>query len=83
LTLWFAAIQMMATEENGISSVELARRLGVKQQTAWTMKQKILVLMDRREGQMGLTGGGETDNASPESMHAEAALRWPEDAVRP
>ena len=35
LTLWFAAIHLIVTAKNGISSVELGRRLGVKQPTAW------------------------------------------------
>ena len=34
LTLWFAAIHLIVTAKNGISSVELGRRLGVKQPTA-------------------------------------------------
>ena len=34
LTLWFAAIHLIVTTKNGVSSVELARRLGVKQPTA-------------------------------------------------
>ena len=31
LTLWFAAVHLIVTAKNGISSVELGRRLGVKQ----------------------------------------------------
>ena len=38
LTLWFAAIHLVVTAKNGISSVELGRRLGVKQPTAWAVK---------------------------------------------
>ena len=38
LTLWFAAIHLIVTAKNGISSVELGRRLGVKQPTAWAVK---------------------------------------------
>ena len=38
LTLWFAAVHLIVTAKNGITSVELGRRLGVKQPTAWTMK---------------------------------------------
>ncbi len=34
LTVWFAAIHLVVTAKNGISSVELGWRLGVKQQTA-------------------------------------------------
>ena len=35
LTLWFAAIHLIVTAKNGVSSVELGRRLGVRQPTAW------------------------------------------------
>ncbi len=37
LTLWFAAIHLIVTAKSGISSVELGRRLGVKQPTVWTV----------------------------------------------
>ena len=49
LTLWFAAIHLIVTAKNGISSVELGRRLGVKQPTAWAVKHKIMAVMVRRE----------------------------------
>ena len=58
LTLWFAAIHLIVTAKNGISSVELGRRLGVKQPTAWAVKHKIMAVMARREGETALTGRG-------------------------
>ena len=42
LVVWFAAVHLVVTAKNGISSVEVGRRLGVKQSTAWSMKQKIM-----------------------------------------
>ena len=63
LTVWFAAIHLIVTAKNGISSVELGRRLGVKQGTAWTMKQKIMAVMARREGEKPLSGRVEMDDA--------------------
>ena len=36
LTLWVAVIHLIVTAKNGISSVELGHRLGVKQPTAWS-----------------------------------------------
>ena len=63
LTVWFAAIHLIVTAKNGISSVELGRRLGVKQATAWTMKQKIMAVMARREGDKPLSGRVEMDGA--------------------
>ena len=65
LTVWFAAIHLVVTAKNGISSVELGRRLGVKQQTAWTMKQKIMAVMARREADTRLDGRVEMDDAYP------------------
>ena len=51
------------TAKNGISSVELGRRLGVKQPTAWTMKHKIMAVMARREADTPLSGRVEMDDA--------------------
>ena len=63
LTLWFAAIDLIVTAKNGISSVELGRRLGVKQPPAWAVKHKIMAVMARREGETALTGRVEMDDA--------------------
>src|SRR6187397_2168087 len=35
LVTWFAAVYHLTQGKNGISSIELARRLGVRQPTAW------------------------------------------------
>ena len=61
--LWFAAIHLIVTAKNGISSVELGRRLGVKQPTAWAMKHKIMAVMARREADTPLSGRVEMDDA--------------------
>ena len=63
LTLWFAAIHLIVTAKNGISSVELGRRLGVKQPTAWAVKHKIMAVMARREEETALSGRIEMDDA--------------------
>ena len=39
---------LIATAKNGISSVELGRRLGVKQTNAWALKQKLMHVMAER-----------------------------------
>ncbi len=49
LTTWFAAIYHLTQGKGGISSVELGRRLGVKQGTAWLMKHKLMRAMAERE----------------------------------
>jgi hypothetical protein len=63
LTTWFLAIHLVATAKNGISSLELGRRLGVKQSNAWAMKQKIMQVMLAREAGKPLQGRVELDDA--------------------
>ena len=59
LTLWFAAIHLIVTAKNGISSVELGRRLGVKQPTALGHEaQDHGRVMARREGREAACGAG-------------------------
>src|SRR4051812_49918902 len=54
---------LVATAKNGISSVELGRRLGVKQTNAWALKQKIMAVMTCRENAKRLDGRVEMDDA--------------------
>ena len=63
LTSWFLAMWLVATAKNGISSVELGRRLGVKQTNAWALKQKIMAVMTGRENAERLDGRIEMDDA--------------------
>ncbi len=64
LTTWFAAIYHLAQGKNGISSIELARRLGVRQPTAWLMKHKLMRAMAEREAaKPKLSGRVEVDDA--------------------
>ena len=42
LRLWFRAIYHLTQTKQGISSIELGRRLGVTQTTAWKVKQVML-----------------------------------------
>src|ERR687890_2836774 len=64
LTAWFAAIYHLTQSKGGISSIELGRRLGVKQQTAWLMKHKLMRAMAGREADKPkLAGRIEIDDA--------------------
>src|SRR3954469_17090151 len=64
LTAWFSAIYHLTQGKNGISSVELARRLGVRQPTAWLVKHKLMRAMAAREaGKPKLGGRVEVDDA--------------------
>ena len=63
LATWFAAIRLIATARNGISSVELGRCPVIGWPTAWTMKQKTMAVMVRREGKSRPPGRVEIDDA--------------------
>ncbi len=63
LTLWFSAIYHMTQSKKGISSIELGRRLGVTQTTAWKIKQKLMQSMLERDAKLPLTGRVEMDDA--------------------
>jgi len=63
LKKWFRAISHLTQSKGGISSVELARRLGVTQNTAWKMSHKLMQVMLERERQQLLAGRVEMDDA--------------------
>src|SRR3954469_11525896 len=64
LTAWFSAIYHLTQSKNGISSIELARRLGVRQPTAWPVKHELMRAMAAREAaKPKLAGRGEMDDA--------------------
>jgi len=64
LTAWFAAIYHLTQSKGGVSSVELGRRLGVKQGTAWLVKHKLMRAMAGREAaKPRLSGRVEIDDA--------------------
>src|SRR4051812_39566293 len=44
-TTWFQAIDHLTQSKGGISSIELGRRLGVKQGTAWLTEHKLMRVM--------------------------------------
>src|SRR5215217_1686052 len=80
LTTWFQAIYHLTQSKNGISSIELGRRLGVKRQTAWLMKHKLMRAMGVRESEKPkLEGRVEVDDAylggERPGCCGEAALR--------
>src|SRR5919206_1229768 len=64
LTTWFAAIYHLTQSKGGISSIELGRRLGVRQPTAWLVKHKLMRAMAAREADKPkLAGRVEMDDA--------------------
>jgi hypothetical protein len=64
LSTWFAAIYHLTQSKGGISSIELGRRLGVRRQTAWLVKHKLMRAMAAREAaKPKLSGRVEVDDA--------------------
>jgi transposase-like protein len=63
LRVWFRAIYLVTQSKQGISSVELGRRLGVTQTTAWTLKHKLAQVMMERNAKRRLKGKVQMDDA--------------------
>ena len=63
LRIWFRAIYHLTQTKQGISSIELGRRLGVRQTTAWKIKHKLKQVMLERDATKRLTGRVEIDDA--------------------
>src|SRR5277367_6681387 len=60
LRIWFRAMYHMTQTKQGISRIELGRRLGVSQPTAWKIKHKLKQVMMERDAPKKLTGRIET-----------------------
>lgn len=63
LTKWFLAIYLLTQSKNSISTLELSRQLGVKWDTAWLLRQKLIAAMADREVLRKLGGRVEMDDA--------------------
>ena len=63
LTKWFLAMHLITGSKNDISGLELARLLGVKWDTAWLMKQKLMEVMRQRNSIYRLAGDVQIDDA--------------------
>jgi transposase-like protein len=60
LSTWFPAMYLIASHKKGISSVQLAKDLGVTQKTAWFMLHRIRESLKDKNSQL-LTGTVEVD----------------------
>jgi hypothetical protein len=58
LIRWFRAIYLMMQSRNDIAALELMRQLGVKYDTAWLMKQKLMAAMLARKQPAQAVGPG-------------------------
>ena len=82
LTSWFLAIRLISRAAEGVTSVELGRRLGIKQTNAWTLKQKVLRAVehddwrspgDRRQRKRRLLPAKTTSNTAIEKRRQPTA----------
>ena len=63
LTVWFRAMFHMTQTKQGISALELSRRIDVTYNTAWKMHHKVRQVMLEREASRPLEGRVEMDDA--------------------
>jgi hypothetical protein len=63
LTIWFRAMYLITQTKQGISSIELGRRLGTTQTTAWKIKTKLAEVMRIANDATPLEGRVEMDDA--------------------
>ena len=63
LTKWYLAIDLVTSSKNDVASLELARQLDVKWDTAWLIKQKLMEVMRQRNRAYMLEGTIQIDDA--------------------
>ena len=63
LTIWCLALYLIGQAKTGISSLELSRHLGVNDDTAWLLHNKILRAMTEREEAYLLRGKIQIDDS--------------------
>lgn len=75
---WLMAIYLLHTSRNGISSVEMAKIIGVQQKTAWFLDHRIRKAMEHRGGLFSgevevdevYIGGKEANKHADKKLHA-------------
>jgi transposase-like protein len=82
LDKWMAALWMLANCKNGISSYELGKALGIRQNSAWFMLHRIREAMkDKSKGKLGGGFGGPVESdetyvgGTPSKMHRSRRLK--------
>ncbi len=56
LTKWFLAMHLLSQTKTGLSAMELKRQLGVKYDTAWMLKHKLLQAMKESDDKQPISG---------------------------
>ncbi|HWY59092.1 MAG TPA: IS1595 family transposase [Terriglobales bacterium] len=82
LDKWMVALWMLANCKNGISSYELGKALGIRQNSAWFMLHRIREAMkDKSKGKLGGGSGGAVESdetyvgGTPSKMHKSRRLK--------
>jgi transposase-like protein len=63
LTKWFQCMWLLTQSKGSVATLELARQLDLKWDSAWLMRQKLMQVMAEREGGRKLSGRIEVDDA--------------------
>jgi len=74
LKKWFVAIYLLSNTSKGISSVQLAKHVGVTQKTGWFMDHRLRKAMKQNGGQ--LVGTVEADETFMVLLGKDPALRY-------
>ena len=69
LTQWFLAIFLLTQRKQSVSAMQLSRDLGVKYDTAWRMKHKLMQVMFERNSRRTLDGRIEIDSCGTGHWH--------------
>ena len=72
LTKWFQGMYLLTQAKNSISTLELARQLGVRPDTASLLRHKLMSVMAEREATRKLDGRVEMDDAILGGERSEA-----------
>jgi transposase-like protein len=63
LKIWMLSIYLISQSKDGISTLNLARQLGISQNSAWLQKHKLMQVMLEEENRHPLNGRVEVDDA--------------------
>jgi transposase-like protein len=63
LKKWFLSIYLLTQRKQSLSALQLSREIGVKYDTAWSLKQKLMQVMLERQQSKQLKGRIEIDDA--------------------
>ena len=74
LTKWFLAMHLITSAKNDNSSLELSRQIGVKWDTAWLIKQKLMEVMRARNSIYKLGGNVQIDDVLEARLRHDAYL---------